>query len=115
MPRSIFVCPPKEWCTPATVWRLTKSAYGIVESGRLWQVACEEWMREQSSLEIPGAPQVFSLRDNSCHIVLLVVKLVDDLLVGGKPDRIHSFYTSMDARFELNALEMGRKNSIFTV
>jgi Reverse transcriptase (RNA-dependent DNA polymerase) len=109
MPRSICVCPPRGWCTPATVWRLTKPAYGTVESGRLWQVACEEWMREQSLLENSGPPQVFALRDNSCQVVLKVAKVLDDLLVGGKPDRIHSFYTSMAARFELNVLEMGPK------
>jgi hypothetical protein len=33
----IFVPPPPGWATSGVLWTILRPAYGIVESGRLWQ------------------------------------------------------------------------------
>ena len=44
-PRDIYVKLSKGWASNArTVWKILRPAYGIVESGRLWQLVAEEWM-----------------------------------------------------------------------
>jgi hypothetical protein len=52
--RDIFVRPPFGWTSPNIVWKLLRLAYGLVESGRLWQLAIERWHSEYGFEEVPG-------------------------------------------------------------
>jgi hypothetical protein len=61
LPRRVFVRPPREWAKPGCLWRLLRPAYGLVESGRLWQLAVEKWIFARDFVVVPGAPQVFVL------------------------------------------------------
>jgi Reverse transcriptase (RNA-dependent DNA polymerase) len=42
LPRRVFARPPRGWAKPGCLWRLLRPAYGLVESGRLWQLAIEK-------------------------------------------------------------------------
>jgi hypothetical protein len=84
LPRRVFVRPPRRWAKPGCLWRLLRPTYGLVESGRLWQLAIKKWISARDFVVVPGAPQVFVLRQSGT-LKMLIVKLVDDILVCGPP------------------------------
>lgn len=97
--REIYMRPPKGWVSPYVVWKLKKYAYGISESGRIWQLVVDGWLHSQKFEEIPGLPQLFILRDEKGRISMALCKVVDDILVVGSYDNITRFYESISARF----------------
>ena len=96
-----FVRPPKGWAKPGIFWRILKPAYGLVESGRLWQLAIERWFNSDDIFEVDGLPQLFVKRDATGKIVLLIAKVVDDLLIGGKKREIESVREKIMSRFKV--------------
>jgi hypothetical protein len=86
--------------------RLLRPAYGLVESGRLWQLAIEKWIFARDFVVVPGAPQVFVLRQSGT-LKMLIVKVVDDFLVCGPPDEIQAFYKDLSRTYKLNPLRTG--------
>jgi hypothetical protein len=52
--RDIIVRPPFGWTSSNIVWKLLRPAYGLVERGRLWQLAIERWLSEYGFEEVPG-------------------------------------------------------------
>jgi hypothetical protein len=42
LPRRVFVRLRRRLAKPGCQWRLLRPAYGLVESGRLWQLAIEK-------------------------------------------------------------------------
>ena len=99
--RDIFVRPPREWRGPRmTLWKLLKLPYGIVEAGRQWQKTVEEWMLNDAELErIHGLSQLFTQRDSTGRIILLVAKVTDDFLVRGSVAAIDCFLSKLRKRF----------------
>jgi hypothetical protein len=87
LPWRVFVRSPRGWANPGCLWRLLRPAYGLVESGRLWQLAIEKWIFARDFVVVPDAPQVFVLRQSGT-LKMLIVKVVDDILVCGPPDEI---------------------------
>ncbi len=62
--RDIYVRPPTSWMTfPGDRWKLLKSVYGFVDSGRQWQIDVESWMTSSYNLEeIARFAQLFVLK-----------------------------------------------------
>ena len=104
-PRTIFVRPPKGWAKPGVVWRILKPAYGLVESGRLWQLAIERWFNKISIFEANGLPQLFVKRDADGNINLLIAKVVDDLLIAGRKSAISEFHEKIRDRFKVGRFQ----------
>jgi hypothetical protein len=99
--RDIFVRPPTGWTPPNVVWKLLRPAYGLVESGRLWQLAIERWLSDYGFEAVPGLSQFFIIRDNSGRITMLLAKVVDDLLLAGSVTTMTEFYKALCARFKV--------------
>jgi Reverse transcriptase (RNA-dependent DNA polymerase) len=99
--RDIFVRPPTGWTSPNVVWKILRPAYGLVESGRLWQLAIERWLFDSGFETLPGPSQFFILRDNSGRITVLLAKVVDDLLLAGSVTTMNEFYKALCARFKV--------------
>jgi hypothetical protein len=72
LPRRVFVIPPQEWARRGCLWRLLRPAYGLVESGRLGQLAIEKWILARDFVFIPGSLQVFVLRQSGTLKMLIV-------------------------------------------
>jgi hypothetical protein len=89
-----FLRPPRGWVKPGCLWRLFRPAYGLVESGQLWQLAIEKWIFARDLVVVPGAPQVFVLRQSGT-LKMLIVKKVDDVLVCGPLDERQAFYKGL--------------------
>lgn len=107
--RDIYMRPPPGWTKFIDeIWKIVKPAYGLFESGRLWQLCIEEWLNRYGFDTIPGLPQFFVLRNNAC-IVLLLVKVVDDLLLTGLPHQLERFYSNICKRFKVGRFITGKK------
>ena len=124
--RDIFVRPPTGWTSPNMVWKILRPAYGLVESGRLWQLAIERWLFDYGFAAIPGLSQFFILRDNSGRISVLLAKVVDDLLLAGSVTTMNEFYKALCARFKVgrficdrsftfNALNISQDSSSYSI
>jgi hypothetical protein len=85
-----------------------RPAYGLVESGRLWQLAIEKWIFARGLVFVPGALQVFVLRQSGT-LKMLIVKVVDDILVCGPSDEIQAFYKDLSRTYKLNPLRTGSR------
>lgn len=105
--RDVYMRPPKSWTTHVDeIWKLIKPAYGLVESGRLWQLCVEEWMLDYGFTTIPGLPQFFILRREG-RICLLVAKVVDDILIAGTDEASKLFYEDISNRFKVGTYVNG--------
>ena len=102
MPRTIYVRTPKGWSTSRhALWKLLKPAYGIAESGRLWQLQIEAWMSGQGIHQVVGLPQLFIKYGSHGLPVLIIAKVVDDLLIAGTKEEVHAFHESIEKRFKV--------------
>lgn len=53
--RDVYMRPPKPWTSFIDeILKLLKPAYGLVKSGRLWQLCIEEWLLDLCFNTIPG-------------------------------------------------------------
>lgn len=55
----VYMRPPEGWCQPGTVWRLLRPAYGLTDSGRIWQLTIENWLLDKDFEQIEDIPQFF--------------------------------------------------------
>jgi hypothetical protein len=69
--RRVFVRPPRGRTKPGYLWRLLRPAYGLVVSGRLWQLAIKKGIFGRSFVVILGAPQNFVPRQSGTFKMLI--------------------------------------------
>ena len=107
--RDIYMRPPRGWAfSSKVVWRLLKPAYGFVESGRIWQLTVERWMKSQNLFQIPGLQQLFIQRDENSCVILAVAKVVDDFLIAGISSAIQKFHKEISRRFTVDRFLFGQ-------
>lgn len=86
------------------LWKLTRLPYGIVDAGRQWLCAVKGWMKDDYKLaQVFGILQLFAEREEDGRICMLVVKVVDDFLIVGRPSRIDKFLHHLGKKFSLGA------------
>lgn len=96
--RRIYVRPPRELLLFRTIWKLLSLPYGIVEAGRQWQLASDDFLHTIGLSPVYSLPQCFMLKRKG-KLELLVGKIVDDFLVAGKEKALKWFSTKINARF----------------
>jgi len=101
--REIYMRPPDAFMTNrGELWKIIKPAYGLVESGRLWQITIESWLLSDEALEtVPGLPQLFYKKNKEELPILVIAKVVDDLLIAGQPEELEKFHTAISKRFQV--------------
>lgn len=99
--RDIYVQPPRGWSDPGMLWKLLKPAYGLVESGRMWQLLIDQWLNNQKFEQIPGLPQLFVLRDSGGSVHMLIAKVVDDFLVASSRNQLEQFNNAISKAFKV--------------
>ena len=68
--RDIYMRPPRGWSAhPGVLWKLEKPAYGLVDSGRIWQLYAEDWLLSYGLQQLQGLPQFFFLKNESGQVV----------------------------------------------
>jgi Reverse transcriptase (RNA-dependent DNA polymerase) len=99
--RDIFVRHPPGWAPSGIVWKMLRPAYGLVESGRLWQLAIESWLADYEFTKIPGLSLMFIFPTTTGRITLILAKVVDDLLVAGSINSKNKFHCDLSSRFKV--------------
>lgn len=108
--REIYVRPPREFHQRGKVWKLSRLPYGIVEAGRQWLCAIEQWMKECFLMNcVSGVDQLFVRRTEVGDIELLIAKFVDDFLISGTRDSISIFLREINLKFKLGSSSVGRQ------
>lgn len=84
------------------LWKLNKPAYGLVESGRLWQLTIEPWMLDEFNAEtVPGLPQLFFKRNLNNQPDSIIAKVAEDILLAGTVAELNKFrhtYRNIDGK-----------------
>lgn len=107
--REIFVQPPREFKQKGKIWKLSRLPYGIVEEGRQWLCAIENWMVESFDINrVFGDEQLFVRRGQDVKIQLIIAKVVDDFLLAGTESQIQLFFGCIQKEFKLGASKIGR-------
>jgi hypothetical protein len=107
-----FSTTTSKWAKQGCLWRLLRPAYGLVESGRLWQQVIVERIFAQGFVVVHGAPQFFVLRQSGT-LKMLIAKVVDDTLVCGLTDEIQAFYKDLSRTNKLNPFNIGSRVRCF--
>lgn len=76
-------------------------AYGILESGRHWQVIIEAWMKEFGFVEIPDLSQLFIKKNSSGKVGHIAAKVVDDFLLAGTFADLKTFHKCIAKEFKV--------------
>ena len=84
------------------IWKILKSVYGLVKSGRLWQLQIVDLLLNYGFHSIPGVPQIFIPRRNG-RIQLLLAKDVDDILIASSRETTDAFFASLSAKFKVGS------------
>lgn len=87
---NISIILPKGWELTNFFWKLNKYAYGICESGLIWQLVIEDLLKTQLFDKINGLTKILIRRQN-LRIVIALCKTLEEVLVFGSPKRIQEF------------------------
>ncbi len=107
--RDIYVRPPQQENAKGFVWKLTKAAYGLADSGRLWYLTSDAALREafgatRSRLE----HTLYYRRNDTGALSFVLVAQVDNYVYAGTPSEITAFESFLQEEFHVGELEHGR-------
>ena len=101
--RDVYVIPPKESSGPRFVWLLTVATYGLVDASAKWQVQSDQTFIDIGLNTLVYVPQLFYMLDK-CNIVLIVVKVTDDILIGESETHKPQFIQRLTQAYELGTI-----------
>ncbi len=78
----VYVRPPHSDPAKCTLWKLKVAAYGLVNSNAKWKCLSDSMLFNCGLTQHVLIPQLFYHVKNE-KLAIIVVKLVDDLLIGG--------------------------------
>ena len=105
--RQVYVKPPNESSMRRShLWLLDTAAYGLVNSNAKWQLQSDELMFNLGLTQSKNIPQLFYKTENY-ELILIVAKVVDDLMITGKPDARTAFINNFDKKFKLGTVNQG--------
>ena len=104
--RVVFVRPPKEENSTGFLWQLTKAAYGLVDSPRLWFLTSEdslirEFCLSKSKLE----PTLYYSKSDDNQLDFVLVVQVDNYIYSGTAQSIASFESFLNNKFHIGELK----------
>jgi len=104
--REIFVRPPAQENHSNHIWKLTKAAYGLADSGRLWYLTSDSAIVEKfgatrSKLE----PTLYYSKNKEGNLSFLMVAQVDNYIYAGDQDNLKKFETFLHSEFDVGELE----------
>ena len=105
--RNIFMRPPKGWCRKGVVWKLIRPAYGLVDSGKIWQLTIENCLLKNGYEQVAGIPQFFISRDGNNFPTMFMVKVVDDFLIASTKSHLIQFHECLAGKFNIGKFDTG--------
>ncbi len=101
--RDVYVRPTKCDKSKFTLWRLNVAAYGLVNSNPKWQNQSDALLSDCGLRQLAYIPQLFFM-DTDGMLELIVIKLVDDILIGGNTSSRSSLTERLKKRFEVGTV-----------
>lgn len=101
--RDVYVRPPRSEPDRYTIWRLTAADYGLVNAYAKCQCQSDQLLLSCGLKQLLIVPQLFYCTENG-RLKLLVIKLVDDLLIGGSSTLRASLIEKLSAKFEVGTI-----------
>lgn len=104
--RTIYVRPPKEEKDSASLWKLLASAYGLVESGRLWYRTSDGALVDEYGLTRSRYEHTLYYRkEESGSLSFVLATQVDNYIYAGTQDEVSKFEKFLQKRFEIGTLD----------
>ena len=88
-----------------TVWRLKRQLYGLRDSPRSWQVHLNQVLKSLNLSQMKLDPCTFTGMDSKVHLNLMVMAYVDDLIVSGEAQAVHTFMWEIQKTFSLKHVD----------
>lgn len=101
--RDVYVIPPRECSDRRFVWLLTVATYGLVNANAKWQNHSDTTFINLGLKTLVYIPQLFYMHLNDV-LVLVVVKTVDDVFIGGQESVKRKFIKDLSHVYELGTI-----------
>lgn len=104
---NVYVRPPKELKLCYGLWLLLAAGYGFITANFKWQFVSDNAFFDLSLQHIALISQCFIKSDSNGCVVLLVIKIVDDILVCGLDPQLWSFINAFENKLNLDKITYG--------
>ena len=101
--RDVYVIPPRECQDRQFIWLLTVATYGLVNANSKWQIHSDQTFFDLGLHTTVFIPQLFHMKTDG-RLTLLVVKVTDDIFVGGPEQVKRSFIDRLGQKYELGTI-----------
>ena len=101
--RKVYVVPPQECENKKFVWLLTVATYGLVNANAKWQMHSDQTLINLGLSTLIYVPQLFYKEDKG-RLVLVVIKLTDDILVAGYDQEKKRFINDLSSSYDLGTI-----------
>lgn len=104
--RCIYVTTQIELGLPRYIlWRLRKRPCGITEARHQWAKEIESWLVYSACFtRLLGMSQVYIKRDENNRVMLMAVKVTEDILLAGNIDRLKRLAEEIYARYKVRKI-----------
>eukprot|EP00171_Calliarthron_tuberculosum_P022319 IDg22319t1 len=110
--REIYMKPPKEETKRDVYWKLSKAAYGLADSGRLWYLTSDSALTKLCGLSRSNLEHTLYYRKNAFgKLSFILISQVDNYVYSGEPSEMRQFEHFLTARFHVGE----RMHNNFTV
>lgn len=99
----VYVRPPRESRDKMFYWLLLVDAYGLVNSNEKWQHNSDEVMFNLGLSHLSVITQLCYQMKNE-KLVLIVIKIVDDLLITGEKEFMDNYLNDFNEKFEFGTI-----------
>ena len=101
--RDVYVIPPRECYDRQFIWLLTVATYGLVNANSKWQIHSDQTFFDLGLHTTVFIPQLFHVITNG-KLQMLVVKVTDDIFVGGAEEVKRLFIDRLGQKYELGTI-----------
>lgn len=111
--RNVYVVPPRECETRSFYWLLLTAAYGLVNASAKWQEEIGASFIAFGFTQLVYILQLFHKNsDNGCP-GLIAVKVVDDVLLTGPPDKLGKVVEELSKKYKIGTIVYSPASFLF--
>jgi len=104
--RQIYVRPPPQEQGNNHIWKLTKAAYGLADSGRLWYLTSDSAIVEKyGAIRSKLEPTLYYSKDSAGQLAFVMVAQVDNYIYAGDPSHLEKFERFLRKEFDVGELD----------
>lgn len=111
--RKVYVRPPRESRLRNELWLLLVAGHGLINVNSKWQAVSDDTFVEIGLEHLAAIPQFFIKLDEQRTVLLLVIKIVDDILACGTDDILRSFVVEFGENLSWVLYHMATESSVF--